>query len=58
MTNDRRREVESTWSHRTGAWQASFEVKLNDVMVHAFYDDDDYDEVRAHLVATHGQVTT
>jgi hypothetical protein len=54
LTPERMRQVESVWHHRRGAWVAPFETVLTDVMVHAFYDADDYDEVRAHLVATFG----
>lgn len=51
MTDERKAQIDREWSHRTGAWKAPFKTKLNDVMVGAFYDDDDYDEIRAYLVA-------
>lgn len=51
LTDARKSHVENVWLYRTLGWDASFQDKLNDVMVHAFWNDHDYDQVRAHLTA-------
>lgn len=54
LSPDRQRTAEQVWYRRTGAWQAPFTVRLNDVMVHGFWDADDHDAVRAYLVERFG----
>jgi hypothetical protein len=54
LTPARQRHVESVFLHRSGAWTAPFTVRLTDTLVHAFYDDDDYEDIRQHLTATYG----
>lgn len=50
MLSDKRKTfVEQIWHHHKGAWQAPFQTILADVMVEAFWNDHDYDEVRAYL---------
>jgi hypothetical protein len=52
LSPDRQREVDAVW-RRSIAWTAPFDIKLNAIMVESFWDDDDYNVVRAYLIATY-----
>lgn len=53
LSPERRAVVDAMWC-RLAAWRAPFTRKLNAVMVETFYNDDDYDDVRAYLIARYG----
>ena len=52
LSPERQRIVDATWQ-RSAAWRAPFTTKLNAIMVESFYNDDDYDDVRAYLIAVY-----
>lgn len=53
MTAVRKAQVDASWQ-QSAAWVAPFTTKLNELLVRRFYNDDDYDEVKAYLIATYG----
>jgi hypothetical protein len=52
LTAARQRTVDATW-HRSAAWDAPFHTKLDAIMVESFFNDDDYNTVRAYLIAVY-----
>ena len=56
LAPERKRIVDAMW-HRQSAWRAPFTRKLNALMVETFYNDDDYDDVRAYLIAVYQPAT-
>ena len=54
LSPERQREVDIAWQRRKGSWQAPFSVILNDVMVHVFWDAEDFDAVQAYLTERWG----
>jgi hypothetical protein len=52
LSPERQRIVDAMW-RRSSAWRAPFDRKLNAIMVESFYNDDDYDDVRAYLIAVY-----
>jgi hypothetical protein len=52
LTVERQRTVDAAWL-RSAAWDAPFHTKLDAIMVGSFFNDDDYNAVRAYLIAVY-----